>query len=112
MARAHTAFGLLFSVGAAGFKPTASSSRTRVERDDQYQLVVTVTCSWVAASGALVATGTGRLLIFCSLWSARLRGRASTNKSSCVLAKNGMGTAGTSRGWVPRTRHGTWCPAG
>jgi hypothetical protein len=27
------------SVGVAGFEPTASSSRTRVERDDQYQRV-------------------------------------------------------------------------
>jgi hypothetical protein len=27
-------------VGVAGFEPTASSSRTRVERDDQYQWVL------------------------------------------------------------------------
>jgi hypothetical protein len=27
------------SVGVAGFEPTASSSRTRVGRDDQYQRV-------------------------------------------------------------------------
>jgi hypothetical protein len=27
------------TVGVAGFEPTASSSRTRVERDDEYQRV-------------------------------------------------------------------------
>jgi hypothetical protein len=31
---------LLFLVGVAGFEPTASSSRTRVGRDDQYQRVL------------------------------------------------------------------------
>jgi hypothetical protein len=30
----------LYSVGVAGFEPTASSSRTRVERDEQYQRVL------------------------------------------------------------------------
>jgi hypothetical protein len=30
----------IWRVGVAGFEPTASSSRTRVERDDQYQGVL------------------------------------------------------------------------
>jgi hypothetical protein len=34
------AFDLLLSVGVAGFEPTTSSSRTRVEREDQYQRVL------------------------------------------------------------------------
>jgi hypothetical protein len=40
-----------------------SSSRTRVERDDQYQNC-TVTCSYVAASRPLAASRAARLLTF------------------------------------------------
>ena len=36
----------LYGVGVAGFEPTASSSRTRVERDDQYQRVLWRARGW------------------------------------------------------------------